>query len=55
MDPQYHRWGVKGMKVIYDEGLELKGKGKPTQSFYEEPRLIDAGLSHVTRLEDNIR
>lgn len=47
--------GCKGIKRIYNEGLELKGQGKPIQSFYEKPRLIDTRLSHVLGLEDTMR
>lgn len=43
------------MKVIYDEGLEPNQQGKLVRSFYEEPQLIDTGLSHVPGLEDNMR
>lgn len=52
-DPTY-RWGVEGTEAIFKEGLQPKGQGKIVRYIYEEPRVINDGLSCVPGLEDTM-
>lgn len=55
LDAQTHWWGIEGMKNIYDNGLQGKRQGKLVLSFYEEPWLIDTGLSHISGVEESMK
>lgn len=40
------------MDPIYNNDLQSKRQGKIIRSFYEEPQLIDTGLSHIPGIEE---